>query len=257
MVLTTERDVESKKDKRRWMCRKCEYVGRDRTDTKRHVESQHLRLRPWKCTVPDCEWSFEALAKLRRHMRLVHPGMESETENPTTANPVATTCSICDETFATRAVHDTHVKSSHTSDTGRLECPHCSKTFAKKVLLERHLQTMHENRRMFECLVCHTRFGRKDYLHKHQEQQSTCNKSLARQETKAQSELLYAPSAPAKTGEAWITIRHAPYQSADSHASHNSHNTRAKVWMRTDNRQADVGPSLTEEQLLKIMSASS
>jgi stress-induced morphogen len=173
---------------------KCEQCSREFI-TKSHYE-YHLRThtgeRPFQCQV--CKKDFNQKSKLTRHAR-VHSGekrfkcnlcgknfvhsesLRTHRSRRHVENPFFK-CDICQVSFETSKAlgkhHLTHVKYTReeatTTTTHKKQplckCGECGRSFSARRDLVRHLLT-HTEERPFSCLVCDTKFRRKDNLTRH------------------------------------------------------------------------------------------
>ncbi|XP_013388785.1 myoneurin [Lingula anatina] len=123
------------------VCDLCGYVASNRHRWKEHVQQLHSDVRPFQCSVPDCNKSFKVKAALQHHIKYRHGTTERKVK-----------CEICSKTWHHPAQLRTHMKTH--SGTRNYECELCLKTFTTKSNLDQHSKTAHGNT-VYSCALCH------------------------------------------------------------------------------------------------------
>lgn len=121
-----------KKETRKWQCKQCSAVIRGkRSNLTRHVQNKHTKVRPFECSLRDCDKRFQTRLNLKRHQSLVHAGRPH-------------TCSGCARSFKTQEKLERHVATVHQPGAEPLACPLCGNCYGKRSTLSRHIAHVHK-----------------------------------------------------------------------------------------------------------------
>jgi uncharacterized Zn-finger protein len=166
-----------------------------------HRESVHEGVR-YECPMADCDKSYAQKGRCVEHIRLEHGGNPSLTpirrtieeqiraskSRKQSANSSSTSsssssrrksnfvrkegheykfeCDVCD--YGTD--HSGCMKQHKDNHAGvRYHCPQCTHASTTRSSLQRHIRNIHEERKDFECPVCHKGFGAAGSLKIHRE----------------------------------------------------------------------------------------
>ena len=148
---------------------------------KQFCENGHQRAISLKCSVNNCDFKTEPVAKtemtlaielLKLHMKGAH---NSEEVSAKTIDNVKAkdkneefTCHICSKMFITRVNVRRHIKLEH-DRVGRFNCNNCEKTFGSKIGLRYHEASCHslEDKCEFKCKSCPEIFSTQKKLIRH------------------------------------------------------------------------------------------
>ncbi|CDF36227.1 unnamed protein product [Chondrus crispus] len=147
------------------MCKKCNSTFLKRGNLGRHIQTVHLKLKPFQCD--HCSQSFGYKNHLKRHQIIHQRGKDLK-------------CRICSLQFKGQAQLTKHVQLEHqqgspdsqggyhssVADRPHISCDDCGTRFSQRSNLVRHLH-IHEGMR-FPCPVCPSKsFGQRYDLRRH------------------------------------------------------------------------------------------
>jgi len=112
----------------KFTCDQCGYSANHRGNFEKHVNTVHLKLKPFKCD--ECGESYGQKENLKIHIEAVHEGLKPHI------------CIHCQKLFPTKINMDRHVSSVH--DKIRHKCDFCEETLSSKSHLSRHMKKVHE-----------------------------------------------------------------------------------------------------------------
>lgn len=143
------------KTMKKWACSDCDKVYSAKKDLTNHVNSVHLKLKPYKCEL--CPSKFTQEFSLKVHIRNKH-------EN----SPKEYNCVQCEESFKNELYLENHVLSVHEKRFD-YKCEHCGKDFAVLEMLKRHIRWYHElkNNTELKCDSCDKNMSNKLSLDRH------------------------------------------------------------------------------------------
>ncbi|GFR99853.1 zinc finger protein 26 [Elysia marginata] len=110
-------------------------------------KAYHSDAKPFACSV--CGKAFKLKQQMKQH-EATHSGKKPYQ------------CGVCGKGFGVRALLNFHLR-KHTGEKP-FSCHLCSLSFSLRANLVRHVTAVHENKRRFECEVCHKRFNQKNSL---------------------------------------------------------------------------------------------
>lgn len=247
----TEDEKRALNTAKEFQCLKCGWVGRDASDTRRHIRTIHLQERTFPCT--QCLSKFSTKAKLVRHEMSVHVTKDK-------ADVRNFSCHLCSKTFRHQDTLASHLKDVHLQ-VKPFVCTflNCSRRFARQSFLDRHVRT-HTNERPYECMYCHQTFKRSDHLIAHQENNNgqACIKvqekkrEKEKEQEKSNNVSLPVPisSIPQTESNKWVspttllapTALMLPSSSFDAVPDIIHHaNQKMRVWMQTQNHHSEIG----------------
>ena len=132
-----------RKEKSKLICTKCGKVYSSTTDLKRHMNSFHLKLKPFKCT--KCPAAFTWEGSLQYHIKTLH-------ENNYEEHP----CSQCDKVFKLNDSLKHHVLSVHEKQFD-FKCEFCGKDWTTQEKLSTHISRIHKQKGL-HCEICDKKF---------------------------------------------------------------------------------------------------
>ena len=125
--------------------KKFNHKGRHRT----HIDSVHLKLKPFKCE--HCREQFSAMNVLRRHIRNIHFKIKPYQ------------CEQCDKGYQDSFQLKKHVASIHNKD----KCYDIRKEFDNEMDLQEDVKVNQELSVFFECDKCQSEFETEEHLKNH------------------------------------------------------------------------------------------
>lgn len=140
-----------------YACNQCPKEFRNNCDLRRHVDSTHLKLRPFKCD--QCDASFALMGNLKKHVGYVHQKVKR------VDHKVA--CPVCGKMYSSNYCLTIHMSSMHSTEK-QFQCEYCGMKFAWKKCYERHISSVHLLEKNFKCDTCATSFARLEHLKAHQ-----------------------------------------------------------------------------------------
>ena len=129
-------------------CPHCHKVLSSKRNLQRHIDTVHLRLKPFKCD--DCGKSFSRKDNLDQHISAVHLKLKPFT------------CDVCDESFAEKRTLDSHKAAKHAENLKLVKCPDCDEKFKHSKELDTHIRKFHivTDYRCHKCnMYCSTRWN--------------------------------------------------------------------------------------------------
>ena len=129
--------------KNKLVCTKCGKVYSSTTDLKRHMNSFHLKLKPFKCT--KCPAAFTREGSLQYHIKTLHENNYGEHS-----------CSQCDKVFKLNDSLKHHVLSVHEKQFD-FKCEFCGKDWTTQEKLSVHISRIHKHKEM-HCEICDKKF---------------------------------------------------------------------------------------------------
>lgn len=161
------------KSRGKFICDLCNYETSLKISLTTHMNSRHLRIRPFKCNF--CEYGAFAKSRLRNHVNIIH-GQIKEIK-----------CSKCGKVYKTRSglkshvmnVHDgiicafcnrkfwsvlqvkNHIAIEHLNEKGTILCPLCPKKFNIDIQLIEHQKRVHKEKLKCQFKGCQKIFGSK------------------------------------------------------------------------------------------------
>lgn len=134
----------------------CGYLGRTKTDVKRHVATVHLKMRSFCCQEPGCGAAFKDARALKDHVEWAH--MEGARLHR---------CPQCVGAFATQRALRSHVTTVHGQRTYRCPRAGCFKAYPTSTCLQRHISAVHDGSWLEACPVCNVAFSSPFLLARH------------------------------------------------------------------------------------------
>ena len=153
-----------KKCPQKFNCNDCgaSFIGKNHL--KRHIDSLHLKLKPYECD--QCNMSFAQKNHLNSHLKEVHQKIKAHK------------CQECDKLFSRKSVLAKHVERIHLKiqPSKKFICKECNAPFELKHHLEHHMNKVHLNVKPYECNFCQKAFFIKAQLNEHVKKCETLEK---------------------------------------------------------------------------------
>ena len=146
-----EKEVKEKPKKYACNFNECEASYKTKTGLKKHIDSKHLNLKPFKCA--ECSYSFSEKGGLTKHTNRVHLNLK----------PFE--CTECQSSFSQKSDLTRHTNGVHLKL--RPMCDQCGKSFFSKQGLQTHINAVHLNLKLFKCSTCDASFATNYDLKKH------------------------------------------------------------------------------------------
>ena len=140
----------------------CDKKFSRRCNVQVHINSCHLKLKPFKCDY--CDKTFARKESLKDHLSTHGMG---RTYN----------CDLCEKVFNNRDSIILHKKKYHTGNKSHW-CTECGKGFYKSQSLKKH-QRSHTGEKPYRCERCNTTFSQLSTLKNHQQRATVCEDKLS------------------------------------------------------------------------------
>jgi KRAB domain-containing zinc finger protein len=134
--------VAKNKDTNEFYCLQCSYRSKCPSDTKRHVERMHLKLKKFICKL--CDKGFSSKPNFYLHLATDHGDNSLIAQRPNIAKRLELHhCQYCSYTTKYPKDLQRHFNSIHNKERQSFFCDRCDKKFADKRGLMRHLRANH------------------------------------------------------------------------------------------------------------------